>query len=80
MFMISSPISIDDPSDLIPSIWDINFFSIDSNTRVLSPLLIVDVGILKPSIANAELKTNGAIEATDKYLLTTFAMVFFGSL
>ena len=61
--------------DLITSAWVINFWLIDANTHVLSLLLNTSVGALKPNIVAAQLETNVAIEAANKYLTTTVAMV-----
>jgi hypothetical protein len=47
VFMRASPTGAYVPSDLLPSIWPVNFWLIDANTQVLSPLLTTNVNNLK---------------------------------
>jgi hypothetical protein len=64
-------------SDLLPSIfWHVNFWLIDANTPVLSPLLATNnVNNLKPSIVKIEPELEAAIETADKNIPTTAALV-----
>jgi choline kinase len=48
---------------------------IDANTPIVSPLISIDVGVLKSNIVTTNLETNAAIEAIDKYVLATKNMV-----
>ncbi len=45
------------PSDLLPSLWPVNFLLIDASTPVLSPLRTTNVNNLKPSIVETESTT-----------------------
>jgi hypothetical protein len=72
--MIITPLRNYDPLDLIPSAWPINFWLIDANTLVISPLLTTTVSNSKPTIVTTKLKPEAAIEATDKYLLVSYAL------
>jgi hypothetical protein len=51
----------------------------DANTPVLSPLLTTNKRNVKPSIVITELKPEAAVEALDKYLSTTFALLIMNS-
>ncbi len=62
VFMRTSPRCTYDPLDLIPSTWPINFWMIDANTPVLSPLLTTNVSNLKPNIVKSELEPNIVIK------------------
>ena len=75
MFMRTSPTGTYDPLDLIPSTWIINYCFIDTNTRVLSPIITTNVGVIKPNIVKTNLETNATIEAADTYLSTSTALV-----
>jgi hypothetical protein len=61
LFVRTSPTCTYDPPDLIPSAWVINYWLIDGNTAVLSPMIPTNVGILKPNIVTTNLETNAAI-------------------
>jgi hypothetical protein len=63
MYMRTSLTCTYDPPDLIPSAWVINYWPIDANTHVLSPLITTNVGILKPNILTTILETNASIDA-----------------
>jgi hypothetical protein len=70
----TSPTGTYDPLGLIPYAWAINYWLIDANTRVLSPIITNHVGVLnKPNIVTANLGANVGIEATNKYVSTTEA-------
>ena len=71
VFMKSSSTGTYVPSDLLPSLWPVNFWLIDASTPVLSPLLTTNVNNLKPSIV----ETESAIETTNENLPTTVALV-----
>jgi hypothetical protein len=60
--MRTSPIGTYDPPHLIPSAWVINYWLIDANTPVLSPMITTSVGVLKPNIVTTNLETNATIE------------------
>ena len=64
-----------DTPDLITSTWVINYRSIDTNTGVLSPSIATNVIVLKLDIVATQLEPNVAIEAANKYVLATIAMV-----
>ena len=68
VFMRTSPTCTYDPPDILPSTWPINFWLIDENTPILSPLLITNVSNLKPNIARIESKHEEAIETIDENL------------
>jgi hypothetical protein len=53
-----------------------NYWLIDANTHVLSPLITTNVGVVKPNIVTTNFETNAAIQAIDTYLSTTIALVF----
>jgi len=55
-----------DPPDIITHAWIINYWLIDANTPVLSPLMFTSVSNLKPNIVTIEFKANAAIEAANK--------------
>ena len=73
--MRTSPTCTNVPSDLLPSIWPINFWMIDANTLVLSPLLTTNANNLKPSIVKIDPELKAVIEITDENLSTTVALV-----
>jgi hypothetical protein len=75
VFMRTSPTCTSDPSDLLLSIWPVNFWLIDANTPVLSPLLTTNVNNLKPSIVKIEPELEAAIETVDENLSTATALV-----
>jgi uncharacterized protein YcgI (DUF1989 family) len=72
--MMTSPKCTYVPSDLIPSIWHVNFWLIDANTLVLSPLLTTNVHNLKPSIVKIEPELEAATETTNENRPTTVAL------
>jgi hypothetical protein len=65
VFMRTSPTGTYVPSDLLSSIWLVNFWLIDAHTPVLSPLLTTNINNLKPSIVEIE----PAIETADENIL-----------
>ena len=75
VFMRTSPTFTYGPPDLIPSTWSINFWLIDSNTQVLSPLLTNNVSNLKPNIVKIESEPEVAIETAHENLSTKIALV-----
>ena len=77
--MRTSPTGTYVPSDLLPSIWPDNFWLIDANTSVLSPLLTTNVNNLKPSIVETESKFEAAIVTTEESLPTAAALVIMTS-
>ncbi len=72
---IASPTGTYVPSDLLPSIWLVNFWLIDANTPVLSPLLTTNVNNLKPNIVKIEVEPDTSVEIVDENLSTTTALV-----
>jgi hypothetical protein len=54
MFMRTSPTGTYVPSDILLSIWPINFCLIDANKPLLSPLLTAIASNLKPSIVKTK--------------------------
>jgi hypothetical protein len=72
--MRTSPTGTYVPSDLLPSFWPVNFWLVDANTPVLSPLLTINVNNLKPSIVETESKFEAAIETSDESLPTAAAL------
>ena len=77
--MRTSPTGTYDPPDLIPSTWPINFWLIDANTLVFSPLLSTNVNKLKPNIVKVESEPEVAIETLDENLSTPSALVSMNS-
>ena len=75
MFTRISPIGTYEPPDLITSAWAINCWLIYANTHALSPLMNTSVSTFKPSIVTTKLETNANIEAANKHLSATSAMV-----
>ena len=75
VFIRTSPTCTSDPPYLIPSTWPNNFWLIDANTSVLSPLLATIVSNLKPDIVKVELEPEVVIETADENLSTTSALV-----
>ena len=75
VFMRTSPTCTYDPLYLFPSTSPINFWLIDANTPVLSPLLTTNVSHLKPNIAKAKLEPKLAIETTDENLSTSNVLI-----
>jgi len=63
------------PSDIITCARVINYWLIDANTHVLSPLMNTSVNALKPNIVTTKLEANEAIKAANKHLSATTAMV-----
>jgi len=51
LFMRTTTLGTYDPPDLITHVWVINYWLIDANTLVLSPLMNTCVGALKPNIS-----------------------------
>jgi hypothetical protein len=68
VFMRTSPTGTYVPSDLLPSLWPVNFWLIDASTPVVSPPLITTVNNSKPSIVETESELRTAIEAANEYL------------
>jgi len=54
VFMRTSPTYTYVPSDLLQSIWPVNFLLIDANTQILSPLLTTNVNDFKAYILKIE--------------------------
>ena len=75
VFMRTTPTCIYDPPDLIPHAWPNIFWLIDTITPVSSPLLTTNNSNLKPTIIITELTPRAAIEAANKHLLATTALV-----
>jgi hypothetical protein len=75
VFMRTSPTGTYVPSDLLPSIWPVNFWLIDATTLVLSPLLTTNVNNLKPSIVETESKFEATIEIANESLPTAAPLV-----
>jgi len=50
VFMMTTPTCSYKSPDLITHVWDINYWSIDANALVLSPLMNTSIGALKPNI------------------------------
>jgi len=73
--MRTTPASTYNPPDPIASSWVINFRLIDANTRVMSPTIVTNVNVLKPSIVTSELDPNVTIKVADTYLTTLTVMV-----
>ena len=73
--MRTSPTCTHDSPYLIRSAWVINYWLVDANTHVLSPIITTNVGVAKPSIVTANLETNAAKEEVDKYVSTTTALL-----
>ena len=67
--MRNTPTCNYEPPDIITSAWVINYWLIDANTYVLSPLMNTSVSTLKPIIISTQLEANATIEAENKYLL-----------
>ena len=73
--MRTSPTVTYAPYDLLPSIWPANFWLIDANTPIVSPLLTTNVNSLKRSIVETKSKFEAALETTDESLSTATALV-----
>ena len=73
--MRTTPTGTYEPSNIITSAWVINYWLIDANTLVLSPLLNTSVNTLKPNIVTTQSKANKALKAANKYLSASIAMV-----
>ena len=73
--MRTTPTGTYDPPDIITSAWGINYWLIDANTHVLSPLMKTSVITRMPSIVTIQLEANAAIQAENKYLSATIAIV-----
>jgi len=73
--MGTTPIGTYELPDIITSAWVVNFWLIDANIHVLSPLTNNSVNTLKPSIVTAQLEANEAIKARNKCLSAAAAMV-----
>ena len=63
------------PSDLLLSFWPIDFWLIDANTPVLSPLLTANVSNLKPNIVKLESKPEASAEIEDDNLTAATTLV-----
>ena len=75
VFMRISPTCTYVPSNLLPSIWHVNFWLIDANTPILSPLLTTNVNNLKPNNVKIESELDTAAKIVDEKLSTTSALV-----
>ncbi len=75
VFMRTSPTCVYVPSDLIPSIWHVNFWSIDANTPEISPLLTTNFNNLKPSTVKIEPELEATTKTTGENLPITGALV-----
>ena len=75
VFMKTSSTCTYVPSDLLPSLWPVNFWLIDASTPILSPLLTTNVNNLKPSIVETESELESAIETANENLPTSAALV-----
>jgi hypothetical protein len=75
VFMRTSPTCNYVPSDLLPSIWPVNFWLIDATTPVLSSLLTTNVNISKPSIVKIIQELEAYVETIDENLPTAAALV-----
>ena len=75
VFMRTSPTGNYVPSNLLPSIWPVNFWLINANTPVLSQLLTTNVNNLKPNIVKIEPELEAAIQTADEKLPTVAALV-----
>jgi hypothetical protein len=75
VFMRTSPTCTYDPLYLIPSTWPINFWLIDANTPILSPLVTTNVSNLTPNIVRVESKPASTLETTYENIATTIALV-----
>ena len=73
--MRTSPTGTYVPSDLLLSIWPINFWLIDANSPVLSPLLATNVSNLKPNIVKIESKSEATTQIVDENLSTATALL-----
>jgi hypothetical protein len=62
--MRTTPTCAYEPPDIITFAWVINYWLIDTNTHVLSPLMNTSVSTLKPNIVTTQLEANAAIKAT----------------
>jgi hypothetical protein len=75
VFMRTSPTCTYVLSDILLSIWPVNFWLIDATTPVLSPLLTTIVNNLKPSIVETESKIEANIETANESLPTAAPLV-----
>ena len=75
VFMRTNPIGTYEPTDIITSAWVINYWLIEANTHVLSPLMNTSVNNLEPNIVTTQLEANAAIKATYNYLSAATDMV-----
>ena len=75
VFMRTSPTGTYVPSDLLPSLWPVNFWLIVASTPVMSPLLTTTVNNLKPSNVETESELETAIEAANENLPEATALV-----
>ena len=61
--MRTTPTRTYEPLDIIISAWVINYWLIDANTHVLSPLTNTSVNTRKPNIVTTHLEAIKAIKA-----------------
>ncbi len=73
--MRTTPTCTYEPPDIIKSAWVINFWLIDANTLVWSPLMNTSVNTLKPNIVTTQLEANEAIKTSNKYLSAATDMI-----
>ena len=73
--MGTTPIGTYELPDIITSAWVVNFWLIDANIHVLSPLTNTSVNTLKPNIVTTQLEANEVIKAANTYLSALTAMV-----
>ena len=64
----TTPIGTYEPPDIITFAWIINFWLIDANTHVLSPLTNTSVNTLKPNIVTTQLEAYASIQAGKEYV------------
>ena len=72
--MRTTPTCTYEPPNIMTFAWVINFWLIDANTHVVSPLTNASVNTLKPNIVNTQLEANEAIKAANKYLSATIGI------
>jgi len=53
--MRTTPTGIYEPPDIVTLDWVINYWLIDANTHILSPLMNTSVSIRKPNIITTQL-------------------------
>jgi hypothetical protein len=73
--MMTSPTGTYDPPNRIPTTWPVNFWLIDANAPVLSPLMTTNVINLKSNIVKIKPELEAAIDTADGNLSTTTVLV-----